>query len=126
VVYLKKIFLSDLDSWNEVLEEETSTWIRSIISPLNLDNSIIFGKDSGKAVSYLVQNKLFIDLNVRDRSIKVLKDGLLIGEWKKPLIKTKLDEDGLPFVEISVDIWSVKDNSNSIGKHKNEQTNSSS
>lgn len=126
MVYLKKVFLSDLDSWNEVLEEESSNWVRSIILPFNLDNSIIFGEDSGKAVSYLIQNKLFIDFNIKDKSIKISKDGLLVGEWKRPIIKTKIDEDGQPFVEISVDIWSVKDKPGTIGKYKNEQTNTSS
>jgi hypothetical protein len=110
VVRLKKVFLSDLDSWNKVLDEEASEWIRSIMSFYELDNNIIFGKDSGKATNYLVQNKIFIDSDLRDNSIKVSKDGQTVGEWKSVVIKTKIDEDGSPFAEISADIWSVKDN----------------
>ncbi len=107
---LKKKFLSDLDSWNKTLEEESSEWIKAIINHFGLDQSIVFGKDPGKAVSYLVQNKFFIDFNIKNRSIKVSKDGQMIGEWKNPSISTKIDEDGVPFAEISVDIWSVIDN----------------
>lgn len=110
VVRLKKVFLSDLDSWSKVLDEEASAWIRSIMSHYNLDNDIIFGKDPGKAINYLIQNKVFIDSNLRDNSIRVSKDGQTVGEWKSVLIKTKIDEEGSPFAEISVDIWSVKDN----------------
>ena len=110
VVRLKKVFLSDLDSWSKVLDEEASAWIRSIMSFYELDNNIIFGKDSGKATNYLVQNKIFIDSDLRDNSIKVSKDGRTVGEWKSVVIKTKIDEDGSPFAEISADIWSVKDN----------------
>jgi len=110
VVRLKKVFLSDLDSWSKVLDEEASAWIRSIMSFYELDNDIIFGKDSGKAINYLVQNKVFIDSDLRDNSIRVSKDGQTVGEWKSVTIKTKIDEDGSPFAEISADIWSVKDN----------------
>lgn len=110
VVRLKKVFLSDLDSWSKVLDEEASAWIRSIMSFYELDNDIIFGKDSGKAINYLVQNKVFIDSDLRDNSIRVSKDGQTVGKWKDVVIKTKIDEDGSPFAEISADIWSVKDN----------------
>ena len=107
---LKKKFLSDLDSWNKTLEDESSEWIKSIISFFEMDHSIVFGKDPGKAVNYLIQNKFFIDYNIKDRSIKVSKDDQMIGEWKNISIKTKIDEDGDPFAEISVDVWSVIDN----------------
>ena len=110
VVRLKKVFLSDLDSWSKVLDEEASAWIRSIMSFYELDNDIIFGKDSGKSINYLVQNKVFIDSDLRDNSIRVSKDGQIVGKWKDVVIKTKIDDDGSPFAEISVDIWSVKDN----------------
>jgi hypothetical protein len=106
---LKKVFLSDLDSWNRVLDEETSSWIRSIILFYKLNPEIVFGKDPGKATSYLIQNKMFIDSNLKDGSIRVSKDGQIVGEWKNIIIKTKIDEDKSPFAEISVDIWSVKD-----------------
>ena len=108
---MKKKFLSDLDSWNRTLEEESSEWIKSIIAFFKMDQSIVFGSDPGKAVNYLIQNKFFIDFNVKDKSIKVSKDGQTIGEWKNIIIKTKIDDDGNPFAEISVDVWSVTDNS---------------
>ena len=107
---LKKVFLSDLDSWSKVLNEEASIWIRDIMSYYNLDNDIVFGKDPGKATNYLIQNKVFIDSDLKDNSIRVSKDGQNVGEWKSVTIKTKIDEDGSPFAEISVDVWSVKDN----------------
>ena len=107
---LKKVFLSDLDAWSKVLNEEASIWIRDIMSYYNLDNDIVFGKDPGKATNYLVQNKIFIDSDLRDNSIRVSKDGQTVGEWKSINIRTKIDEDGSPFAEISVDAWSVKDN----------------
>lgn len=107
---LKKVFLSDLDSWKKVLDEEASTWIRDLMLYFDLNNDIIFGKDPGRATNYLVQNKVFIDSDLRDNSIRVSKDGQTVGEWKNIVIKTKIDEDGSPFAEISVDIWSVKDN----------------
>lgn len=115
---LKKKLLSDLDSWNKTLEEESSEWIKSIIAFFNLDQSIVFGKDPGKAVSYLVQNKFFIDYNIKDGSIKVSKDGQTIGEWKSPSVKTKIDDDGSPFAEISVDVWSVIDKPHNNGPKK--------
>jgi hypothetical protein len=114
---LKKVFLSDLDSWNKVLDEESSNWVRSIIKHVGLDQDIVFGKDSGKAVSYLVQNKTFIDFNIKNSSIRISKDGQTIGEWKDIIVKTKV-EDGSPFAEISVDVWSVKDKPQSTGKEK--------
>ena len=107
---LKKVFLSDLDAWSKVLNEEASIWIRDIMSYYNLDNDIVFGKDPGKATNYLIQNKIFIDSDLKDNSIRVSKDGQTVGEWKSVTIKTKIDEDGSPFAEISVDVWSVKDN----------------
>jgi len=110
VATLKKVFLSDLDSWKKVLDEEASTWIRDLMLYFDLNNDIIFGKDPGRATNYLVQNKVFIDSDLRDNSIRVSKDGQAVGEWKNIVIKTKIDEDGSPFAEISVDIWSVKDN----------------
>lgn len=110
MVRLKKVFLSDLDSWSKVLNEEASIWIRDIMSYYNLDNDIVFGKDPGKATNYLIQNKIFIDSDLKDNSIRVSKDGQIVGEWKSIVIKTKIDEDGSPFAEISVDVWSVKDN----------------
>jgi hypothetical protein len=109
---LKKIFLSDLDSWNRVLDEETSSWIRSIILFYELDPTIVFGVDTGKATSYLIQNKISIDSKLKDRSLRVSKDGQVVGEWKDVVIKTKVDEYGSPFAEISVEIWSVKDKPN--------------
>ena len=110
MVRLKKKFLSDLDSWNKVLEEEASSWVKSVILFFELDSEIIFGKDSGRATSYLIQNKIFIDSDLRNGSIRISKDGQVVGEWRNIVIKTKIDEDGLPFAEISVDVWSVKDN----------------
>ena len=110
VVRLKKIFLSDLDAWSKVIEEETSSWIKSVMSFINLNNDIIFGKDPGSAVNYLIQNKVFIDQDLRSRSVRISKDGQTIGEWKSISVKTKVDDDGSPFAEISVDVWSVKDN----------------
>ena len=115
---LKKIFLSDLDSWNKTIEEESSSWVKSLISHFNLDESIVFGEDPGKATSYLIQNKFFIDFNIRKRSIKISKDGRMVGEWKEPIIKTKIDEEGLPFIEISVETWSVIDKPQSNGPKK--------
>lgn len=114
---LKKVFLSDLDSWNKVLEEESSNWVRSVIKHIGLDQDIVFGKDPGKAVSYLVQNKTFIDFDIKNSSIRISKDGQTIGEWKDIIVKTKV-EDGSPFAEISVDVWSVKDKPQSTGKEK--------
>lgn len=114
---LKKVFLSDLDSWNKVLEEESSNWVRSVIRHIGLDQDIVFGKDPGKAVSYLVQNKTFIDFDIKNSSIRISKDGQTIGEWKDIIVKTKV-EDGSPFAEISVDVWSVKDKPQSTGKEK--------
>lgn len=107
---LKKVFLSDLDSWTKVIDEEITIWIKSITSFYELDNNIIFGKDPGKAVNYLVQNKTFIDSNLKNGSVRISKDGQIVGEWKNMVIKTKFDEEKSPFAEISVDIWSVKDN----------------
>ena len=117
MVRLKKIFLSDLESWNKVLDEESSEWVRSIIKHVGLDESIVFHNDKGIAVSYLVQNKTFIDFNIKNSSIRISKDGQTIGEWKDVIIKTKV-EDGSPFAEISVDVWSVKDKIQSTGKEK--------
>lgn len=114
---MKKVFLSDLDSWNKVLEEESSNWVRSVIKHIGLDQDIVFGKDPGKAVSYLVQNKTFIDFDIKNSSIRISKDGQTIGEWKDIIVKTKV-EDGSPFAEISVDVWSVKDKPQSTGKEK--------
>ena len=114
---LKKVFLSDLDSWNKVLEEESSNWVRSVIKHIGLDQDIVFGKDPGKAVSYLVQNKTFLDFNIKNSSIRISKDGQTIGEWKDIIVKTKV-EDGSPFAEISVDVWSVKDKPQSTVKEK--------
>ncbi len=108
---LKKKFLSDLDSWNKTIEEESSEWIKSLVNFFDLDQSIVFGKDPGKAVNYLIQNKFFIDFNIKNKSIRVSKDGQTIGEWKTPSVSTKIDEDGTPFAEISVDVWSVIDKS---------------
>ena len=117
MVRLKKIFLSDLESWNKVLNEESSEWVRSVIKHVGLDENIVFHNDKGRAVSYLVQNKTFIDFNIKNSSIRISKDGQTIGEWKDVIIKTKV-EDGSPFAEISVDVWSVKDKIQSTGKEK--------
>lgn len=108
VAFLKKIFLSDIDSWNKVLEEESSEWVRSVIKYVGLDDKIAFSSDKGKAVDYLVQNKTFVDFNIKNSSIKISKEGQLIGELKDVAFKTKV-ENGSPFVEISVEVWSVKD-----------------
>lgn len=117
MVRLKKIFLSDLESWNKVLDEESSEWVRSVIKHVGLDENIVFHNDKGRAVSYLIQNKTFIDFNIKNSSIRISKDGQTIGEWKDVIIKTKI-EDGSPFAEISVDVWSVKDKIQSTGKEK--------
>lgn len=117
MVRLKKIFLSDLESWNKVLNEESSEWVRLVIKHVGLDENIVFHNDKGKAVSYLVQNKTFIDFNIGNSSIRISKDGQTIGEWKDIIIKTKI-EDGSPFAEISVDVWSVKDKIQSTGKER--------
>lgn len=117
MVRLKKIFLSDLESWNKVLNEESSEWVRLVIKHVGLDENIVFHSDKGKAVSYLVQNKTFIDFNIGNSSIRISKDGQTIGEWKDIIIKTKI-EDGSPFAEISVDVWSVKDKVQSTGKER--------
>jgi len=110
VVYLgmKKIFLADLDSWNKVIEEESTQWVSGIITHAKLDTNMVFSLDKGKAVEYLVQNKTSIDFNVKTRAIKIHKDGQIIGEWKNQEVRTKV-EDGSPFVEISVDVFSVKE-----------------
>ena len=112
---MKKIFLSDIDSWNKVIQEESSEWVKSIIIYLGLEESIVFGEDKGKAVDYLIQNKTFIDFNIKNSSIKISKEGKLIGEWKDIAVRTKVDKD-TPFAEISVDIWSVKDKTQSTKK----------
>ena len=117
MVRLKKIFLSDLESWNKVLDEESSEWVRSVIKHVGLDENIVFHNDKGRAVSYLIQNKTFIDFNIKNSSIRISKDGQTIGEWKDVIIKTKI-EDGSPFAEISVDVWSVKDKKQSTVKEK--------
>lgn len=124
VVRLKKTFLSDLDSWHKVLEEESSSWVKSVVSHFDLNMDIVFGSDPGKSVSYLIQNKFFIDFNIKDGSIKISKDGHVVGEWKNISVKTSLDDDGSPFSKISVDAWSVKDKTNS-NRHHNEQKNPS-
>ena len=97
-----------MDSWNKVLEEESSKWVKSLILFCGLSEEKVFNKDTGAAVEYLVQNKTFIDYNIKNYSIRMSKDGSIIGEWKVPFIKTKI-EDGNPFIEITVDAWSVKD-----------------
>ena len=117
MVRLKKVFLSDLDSWNKVLEEESSNWVRAVITHIGLEENIVFHSDKGKAVSYLVQNKTFIDFDIKSSSIRISKDGKIIGEWKNISVKTKI-EDGSPFAEISVDVWSVKDKIQSTVKQK--------
>lgn len=125
MVRLKKIFLSDLESWNKVLEEESSNWVKSVVSHFDLDLKIVFGPDSGKAVSYLIQNKFFIDYTIKDGSIRISKNGQVVGEWKNVLVKTSIDEDRSPFAQISVDVWSVKDKTNN-NRHQNEQKDSRS
>lgn len=97
-----------MDSWNKVLEEESYRWVKSIVLFCDLKEERVFDRDTGAAVEYLVQNKTFIDYNIRDKSIRISKDGSVIGEWKVPSVKTKI-EDGNPFIEITVDTWSVKD-----------------
>ena len=114
---LKKVFLSDLDSWNKVLEEESYNWVKEVILSIGLNPSIVFAEDKGLAVDYLVQNKTFIDFDLRTSSIRMSKDGHTIGEWKAPSFKTKIDS-GVPFIEISVDVWSVKDKTQPENKEK--------
>lgn len=114
---LKKVFLSDLDSWNKVLEDESANWVRSVTTHVGLEEKIVFHNDKGRAVSYLVQNKTFIDFDIKNSSIRISKDGKTIGEWKNVSVKTKI-EDGSPFAEISVDVWSVKDKLQSTVKEK--------
>ncbi len=104
----RKTFLSDLDSWNQVLEEESSSWVKDMVSLYNLDEKIVFGKDPGRAIDYLIQNKLYIEYNLKNKGIKILKDKNIVGEWKIASILTKIDAEGSPFVEIIVDILSVK------------------
>lgn len=116
---MKKIFLSDLESWNKVLEEESTIWVRSIIVSADLDEKIVFGANKGAAVEYLVGKKTYIDFDIKTSSIKIQKDGEVIGEWRNPSVSTKIDELGTPFAEISVDILSGKDKQSAImGKMK--------
>lgn len=105
---VRKIFLADLDSWNKVIEEESTRWVSGILTHAKLDTNMVFSLDNGKAVEYLVQNKTSIDFDIRTRAIKIHKDGQIIGEWKNQEVRTKV-EDGSPFVEISVDVFSVKE-----------------
>ncbi len=104
----RKTFLSDLDCWNQVLEEESSLWVKDIISHYNLDEKIVFGKDSGKAIDYLIQNKFHIEYNLKNKGIKILNNKNIVGEWNVASIVTKVDDEKNPFVEIAVDILSVK------------------
>ena len=113
---MKKIFLSDLDSCNKIQEEEASEWVRAVILAIGLDEKIVFGHNKAKAVEYLIQNKVFIDFNIKNKSIKITKDGQTIGEWKDILVSTKI-EDGIPFAEITVDVWSVIDKKQTPGKN---------
>lgn len=115
---MKKIFLSDLDSWNRVIEEESSAWVKELIIFAKLDQKIVFGPSKGAAVEYLINEKTHIDFDIRTSSIKIQKDGVIIGEWKTPIISTKIDNDGRPFAEISVDTWSIKDKPNTESKIK--------
>jgi hypothetical protein len=117
VVRLKKVFLSDLDSWNKVLEEESYNWVKEVILSIGLNPVIVFAEDKGLAVDYLVQNKTFIDYDLKTSSIRMSKDGHTIGEWRSPSFKTKI-ESGAPFIEISVDVWSVKDKPQPENKEK--------
>ena len=105
---MRKVFLADFDSWTKVIDAESSKWVKSIIIHAKLDDAIVFGADTGKAVEYLTQNKTFINFDQRTSDIRITKDTQLIGEWKNQSVKTKV-EDGSPFVEISADIFSVKD-----------------
>lgn len=111
----QKIFLADLDSWSKVIEEESAQWVRGIITHAKLDKNMVFSLDKGKAVEYLVQNKTSIDFNIKTGAIKIHKDGQLIGEWKNQVIHTKI-EDGSPFVEITVDVFSVKEKTMSVSR----------
>jgi len=45
VARLKKVFLSDLDSWNKVLEDESANWVRSITTHVGLDENEDFFED---------------------------------------------------------------------------------
>ena len=80
MVRLKKVFLSDLDSWNKVLEEESYNWVKEVILSIGLNPVIVFAEDKGLAVDYLVQNKTFIDYDLKTSSIRMSKDGHTIGE----------------------------------------------
>ncbi len=116
---MKKIFLSDLDSWNKILEEEASLWVKEIIKQAGLDCDIVFSENKGRAVEYLIQNRTSIEFDMKTSSIKIFKNDELIGSWIDPTVTTKIDDDGNPFAEISVDVSSVKEKqSSAAGKNK--------
>lgn len=112
---MRRVFLADIDSWNKVIEEESTQWVRGIIIHAKLDENMVFSLDKGKAVEYLTQNKTSIDFDSRTGSIKISKDGQIIGEWKAQEVHTKV-EDGSPFVEITVDVFSVKEKTMSVSR----------
>lgn len=56
-----------------------------------------------------MNQKIFIQYDQRDKSIKIHNNNNLVGSWSNIKIVTKKDEDENLFSEISVDSWSVKD-----------------
>lgn len=118
---MKKIFLSDLNQEYKILEEESNLWIKTILSENGLDLKKIYDpKHNHNAIDYLMNQKIFINYDQRDKSIKIYNQDNLIGSWSNIKIVTKKDEDENLFSEISVDSWSVKENKKEkAGKRSN-------
>ena len=71
---MNKVFLSDMDSWNKVLEEESFKWVRNLIISYGLSETKVFSNDSGSAVEYLVQNKEYVE-NVENHFLQINQVG---------------------------------------------------
>ena len=109
--------LADLQDYLNVIEEQKREWLYTLLHFLELDVVHLDKLPSDLAAEYLIENHVYITdyPSIGALQVEYRKDSQssleVIGEWAGPEYHLKTDDKGKLYYEISIECWSVLDES---------------
>lgn len=109
--------LTDLTSHTATVEEQKKIWLYELLYFLGIDVEILNDIPGDAAVEYLIKSGIhIIDYpGIGALKVEYRKDHgsplEVVGEWAGPEYSVKMDEEGKLYYEISIECWSIIDES---------------
>ena len=108
---MKITLMADRFGYLKAVEEVREDWLENVLAYIGVDFQEVRDMDQFEFFEYLENNEVDILFYPTIGAMSVRFEDELVGEWGGPELIMKQDNDGSLYYEITIECWSIDEES---------------